>query len=173
MEITAFIISSLALLFTLYSFWWMNWRLGNLVVSAPRTYAAGTGDNKLLIEIPLVLYNSGPKPIIVENLQLRFQDEQFKIPPLFFNATVDKLGTDENRAFATQFAVPGNKTLSLICEFQARTDFKFGEAEYLLSLEARINEKDWVLVKEFEIKVSLASAVILSEGKLHVADNHA
>jgi hypothetical protein len=35
----AVIISIAALAFTVFSFWWMNWRKGKLIVGPPRTFA--------------------------------------------------------------------------------------------------------------------------------------
>ncbi|MGD8784921.1 MAG: hypothetical protein PVG75_10810, partial [Thioalkalispiraceae bacterium] len=94
------------------------------------------------------------------------------VPPLFFNATVAKIGTDENRAFATQFAVPGNATITIICEFQTKSDFGFSERNYPLSLDAKLNERDWETIKRFTLNVSQNDALVLVQGKLRVSDNH-
>ena len=75
MNYSALIISTLALLFTIFSFWWMNWRTGILRVGTPRSYAAfGSVENKMVLEFPFVFFNDGPIPIIVQNLRLVFHD---------------------------------------------------------------------------------------------------
>src|SRR5688572_21193856 len=107
MTYAALIISITALLFTVFSFWWMNWRTGNLRVGRPRTFAAfGSQDGKVVLEFPLIFFNDGPIPIFVQNLRLIFLEEK-QPRPLNFIAIVKKLGTDEDRAFATQFPVDG------------------------------------------------------------------
>jgi hypothetical protein len=168
---TGIFVSVLALLFTLYSFWWMNWRKGDLVVGAPRTCAAACSQGKVIFWLPLVLYNSGPRPILIENLQLRLLDEGGQ--PLFFNAISKKLGSDEDREFATQFPIEGNKTLRVICEFQKKDhNFGFCKKVYCLALDARLDEKDWIQIKEFKIPVNEASAVALATGRMHTIDAH-
>jgi len=39
-SIVALFISVFALLFTIFSFWWMNWRRGKIIVGSPRSFAA-------------------------------------------------------------------------------------------------------------------------------------
>ena len=114
MNYPALTISILALLFTVFSFWWMNWRIGKLHVSAPRTYAAfGSLEAKMVLEFPFVFFNDGPIPIIVQNLRLVFPDET-QLRPLIFMATVKEVGNHQDRAFATQFPVRGREALLLL-----------------------------------------------------------
>lgn len=117
----ALIISILALIFTVLSFWWMNWRTGHLHVSGPRSYAAkGALDGRLILRFPFVFFNDGPMPIIIQNLRLIFVEENDG-RPLKFAATVKKIRTsdeDQERDFAVQFPVRGREALPLICEFQ-------------------------------------------------------
>lgn len=116
MNYPALIISSLALLFTIVSFWWMNWRRGKLIVGAPRSFAAkGSQQGNLIITLPLVFYNNGASAIVVQNLRLLLLHEDSDSRPLFFNATLEKLLIDEGRAFATQFPVRGREAIGLIC----------------------------------------------------------
>jgi hypothetical protein len=65
-------IGVLALLFTIFSFWWMNWRRGKLNVGSFRMFAAGKGvegsadsKNLVIVSLPLVLWNSGARPLLV------------------------------------------------------------------------------------------------------------
>ncbi len=111
-------ISVFALLFTIFSFWRMNWRAGKLNLSAPRSYTAfGSLKGKMILEFPFVFFNDGHLPIIVQNLRLIFSDKK-QSQPLNFMATVKKLGNPENRTIATEFPVLGREALLLICEFQ-------------------------------------------------------
>jgi len=71
LETAALVISGLALLFSVASFYWMNWRRGRILVGPPKSFAAvGSQDAKLIIRLPLVFFNSGAIPIVVQDLQL-------------------------------------------------------------------------------------------------------
>jgi hypothetical protein len=156
----ALVISVLALLFTVFSFWWMNWRRGRLHVGEPRSYAAfGSNEGKLVIEIPLIFFNSGPIPRIVRNLRLVPLSGDVN-DPLVFTATVEKLGTDEGRTFATQIPVRGREAQLLICEFQRSPgQLVFEEGAYPFSLQAQLDKKDkWKDLLIFNLNVSAQSA---------------
>lgn len=156
MNYPAIIISILALLFTVLSFWWMNWRTGKLHVGSPRAYAAfGSQDGKMVLEFPFVFFNDGPLPIIVQNLRLLFLHET-QPRSLNFIATVKKLGKDEDRSFATQFPVRGREALLLICEFQREPGgMAFEARNYPMELQAKIgNAKEWRRICRFSLNVS-------------------
>jgi hypothetical protein len=72
---TPIVIAVAALVFTIGSFWWMNARTGRLIVTAPRSYAITTQENRMILLLPLVFYNSGPVPYVVRDLRVRFGDE--------------------------------------------------------------------------------------------------
>lgn len=152
----ALVISILALIFTVFSFWWMNWRKGKLHVTTPRSYAAfGSVERKMVVEFPFVFFNDGPIPIIVQNLRILFLDED-EAQPLNFNATVRKLGTDEDRAFATQFPVRGREAVLLICEFQREPGgMVFKSQSYRLELQAKLGKsKKWKRLTRFPLTVT-------------------
>jgi len=137
MSAIALVISILALAFTTFSFWWMNWRKGSLEIGNIRTYAAVSSINELLIEIPIIFFNPGALPVLTENLRLTFPDRGGPHTALHFNATVDKLGTEDGRAFATPFAVHKGQALLKICEFQrTRSGFQFEVQDYEIQIEA-------------------------------------
>jgi hypothetical protein len=152
----ALIISTLALLFTIFSFWWMNWRKGKLQVGTPRSYAAfGSLEGRMVLEFPFVFFNDGPTPIIVQNLRLVFSDQK-QSQPLTFIATVKEIGNHQNRAFATQFPVRGREALLLICEFQREPGGMIFEAHnYPMELQARLdNSKKWKKICGFNLNVA-------------------
>jgi hypothetical protein len=156
MNYSALIISTLALLFTVFSFWWMNWRTGKLHVGSPRSYAAfASKHGKMVLEFPFVFFNDGPMAIIVQNLRLAFLHET-QPHPLFFNATVKKLGTDEDRSFATQFPVRGREAKLLICEFQRTPGgMVFEVRNYPMELQDKLgNAKKWKTICCFSLNIS-------------------
>ncbi|MEU1360114.1 hypothetical protein ABZ356_09760 [Micromonospora zamorensis] len=67
------IIALAALAFTITSFWWMNVRRGSLSAHRPHTFAAAVAPDKVLINLPLVFYNDGAAPIVLQNLRLRLE----------------------------------------------------------------------------------------------------
>ena len=156
MYYSAFIISILALLFTIFSFWWMNWRTGKLRVGAPRTYAAlGSLEGQTILEFPFVFFNDGPMPIIVKNLRLVFPNET-QPRPLVFTATVRELGRNEDRSFATQFPIRGREAKLMICEFQREQGGMVFEARsYSMELQAQLgNSNLWRCICSFMLHVS-------------------
>lgn len=156
MNYAPLVISVLALLFAVISFWWMNWRIGRLIVGAPRSYAAiGSLDEQMVLEFPFVFFNDGPMPIIVQNLRIVFSNET-QSHPLGFTATVKRLGRDEDRSVATQFPVRGREALYLICEFQREPgSMLFAVGSYPVELHAQLgNETRWKSICHFTIDVS-------------------
>jgi len=165
MNYPALIISTLALLFTVFSFWWMNWRKGKLQVGTPRTYAAfGSLEGKMVLEFPFVFFNNGPIPIIVQNLRLVFSEDK-ESRPLNFIATVKKLGKDEERAFATQFPIRGREALLLICEFQRSPGGMIFESNnYPMELHAKLdNSKKWKRICNFNLNVTEKSLPAINQ----------
>jgi len=92
-NIAALVISALAMLFTLFSFWWMHWRRGKTIVGPPRSFAAtSSGKGELLmVQLPLVFYNNGAASQVVQNLRLSLVQNQNRSAVLYFNNTVPDL----------------------------------------------------------------------------------
>ncbi len=123
----ALLVSILALFFTVVSFWWLHASPGRLRTWEPRSYAVAAthGDSeKLQLRLPLVLYNDGATPIVVEQLRVAMLPEVAEDPSFTLQAIHPALyGSNDNRQFATAFSVPGRTTLERTFEFQrARWD---------------------------------------------------
>lgn len=164
MSLIAIVMSVLALAFTTFSFWWMNWRNGYLKVGNIRTYAAVSNGNQLIIELPIIFFNPGALPVLVENLRLTFPDRGGPHTALYFNATVEKIGTDEGRAFATPFAIHKGQAVLKICEFQRlRSGFAFEEEDYEIAIEALLDgTSNWKVIKMFHLKVRESQLKVLN-----------
>lgn len=156
LETAALLISGFALLFSIASFYWMNWRRGRIHVGPPKSYVTmGSQDAKLTMKLPLVFFNSGAIPIVIQDLQLVFVGE--KSPdPLVFTATSPMLEKSEGRALAFQFPVRGREAASLICEFQrVPGNLLFDQQTYRLDLEAKLDKATkWKQIASFELHVS-------------------
>jgi hypothetical protein len=159
-EIFSLVLSSVAILIGLYNFWWLHWRRGKLKVGGPRSFAAfSSPEAKMVITLPFIFQNTGPKPVIIQNLRLAFEESEFG-KPLNFVATVDALGKDEGRKFATQFAVHRNDLITLNCEFQREPGrLTFQARSYAMILEAKISDEDnWRIIHRFPLNVSNKAA---------------
>jgi len=175
MNYSALIISILALLFTVFSFWWMNWRRGKLIIGSPRSFAATcqgeVGD--LIVQLPLVFYNTGATAQIVQNLRLTLEQEEKKSFSLYFNNTLSNLASNENREWARQFAVEGRKSYSSIFVFQREPGkFVFKPPKCTAILEAKLNEKDkWETLLTFTMQTPKSAIGPLNSGQLIAHDN--
>lgn len=146
----AFIISALALLFTIISFWYMNWRKGKLVIAPPLSYAlAAEKGGLLLMVIPLVFYNSGAASRVVRNLRLMLEQDNIKSEPVTFSATVSDLldgkFSDGTRQWPRQFAIEGRKSHSGYFEFQKTpSEFVPSQGKCQAIMEAKLDgNKKW------------------------------
>lgn len=151
---TAALISLAALGFTLYSFWWMNWRKGTLRVFVPSASASVVIAGKMVFHLPIIFFNDGPTSKIIRNLRLRFLQEP-PTPPMKFVATIAKVGTDEDRAFATQFPVRGQEAKLIICDFQRNpADLLPQAGAYAMELEGILKEgREWTRLASFSLTI--------------------
>lgn len=120
LSLLAIIVSACAVSFTIFSFWWLHARQGNLKAIEPHSFAAMAISSVVLkLRFPLVLYNTGPKPIIVQDFLLRFPDEPKSILPLPWRATYLKLRPDgdHGKKLPTVFVVPGRSAEPHFIEF--------------------------------------------------------
>jgi hypothetical protein len=156
MENPAIWISIFALIFTIYSFWWMNWRQGKLIVGTPRSYAAcGTKGAKLFLEFPFDFYNKGPLPIIIRNMRLLILNDDSDIP-LIFTAVVNNLGNPKDRSVATQIVISGREANVIICDFiRSPGELIFEKKIYQIELQAKLNNKtNWKRLLTFPMTVT-------------------
>jgi len=113
------VISCLALGFTIGAFWVLNARQGRLKSFEPHTFAAGfTLGGEVRLRFPLVLYNTGAKPIVVQNMRLSFPKE-VSSEPLHWTTTRIRIKptSDDGHEFPAVFSVPGRSTLQMFVEF--------------------------------------------------------
>lgn len=175
MEFAAILISILALMFTVASFWYMNWRPGVLHIGRIRSYAAIAAEPHLVIAIPVAFSNRGALPVLVDNLRLRLPDHGDALTALWFDATVAKLGSQsEGRQLAIPFVVHGGDVVVKVCEFRRqRSGFVFEEGRYKVAIDVRTDrDESWVESKSFELSVPAPKVKVLnSEFRAHEAIN--
>ena len=161
---TPVIVSVLALLFAALSFWWMNWRPARLEVGDLRHFAAGKATegaadepNVVIVTLPLILFNSGARSLVIESLRL-VGTHSTKIGQLEFERVDSHLGTvpagekSESDYFFLPVALSANEVIKRNFVFERRTqEFAYGSLLYHLHLEAKLSgRRDWVKVKDIE-----------------------
>ena len=135
----------------------MNWRKGSLRLSSNlRSYAGCAASNKLVLQVPLIFFNTGAVPIVIENLRIKFEELPEDNKYLFFNAVSKSLASDEGRAFAKPFAVKSNDVVELVCEFQKEnTSFKFEAKNYTFDMEMLEGCKaKWSTLKKYNLYIA-------------------
>ncbi|QEU94501.1 hypothetical protein [Streptomyces kanamyceticus] len=160
-------VAACALVFTVASFWWINARQGDLKVWEPHSFAAAVTSKIARIRFPLVLYNTGAKPIVVLDLRLRFLDEPGSALVLPWTSTRDRLRPEEADDFRLPacFAVTGRTAEQLFIEFGAPFPAFVPEArDYKVVVEAKLGYRklrhrtlgrrgDWQALVVFPLRV--------------------
>jgi len=150
-------IALLALIFTVGSFWWMNARRGRLSSYAPHSFAAGiTGEVVLLLRLPLVFFNSGAKPIVVQDLRLVLPSEEQAVLALPWRCSREQLKPEstDGPKMPSVFAVPGGQVRETFIEFGGPfPDFHLEARDYVVRVEALLGHKvGWHQMVEFTLR---------------------
>ncbi len=161
-------VSILALVFTILSFWWMNWRPGSLSVGNLQGFIAGRGTilsasepnepNFWVMGLPLILLNRGASPLVVESLRLvpshgtpgeLLLFERTETPAWTENPQKEKIERDP--MFLPR-AIKANDVTSANFVFNAQKSTRKYEARlYHYALEAKLTgHRDWQKVKDLE-----------------------
>src|SRR5215469_2572519 len=114
----AVIIAVCALIFTVASFWWINVRRGRLKSFEPHTFSAAVSQDEVRLLFPLVLYNTGAAPIVVQSFRMRFLDESDS-KALRWVATRQQIAPGkEDWKFPAVFSVAGRTAYQTFVEFK-------------------------------------------------------
>jgi len=175
MSSAALLISIFALFFTIFSFWWMNWRKGKIIVGPTRSFAATSKseDDLLIIQLPLVFYNDGAASQVIQNLRLTLVQNGNRSAILYFNNTVPDLVNTKTREWARQFAVEGRKSYSSVFVFQWKPgNFIFHKGKCQAILEGKLNnDEKWKKMLTFDLQISAKSVNTMNSGQLIPYDN--
>lgn len=170
-DLAAILISILALIFAVGSFWWMNWRKGSLKIGAPRSYAITNTDAALTLQLPFIFFNNGPLPIFVRNLRIVFPDENPQ-EQVVFQGVVEKLGSTDMR-MATQFPVRGLESqLNIYVFIKQGSRLRLEPRSYRLELQATLDESsDWATISRFRLNIGEEEIETIRTQKLRPRDN--
>jgi hypothetical protein len=151
-ELAAVVVSVVAVLFTVGSFWWEHARLGRLIASTPQQYGSIIQDGTLVVRLPVVLLNTGARTIAVQTLRLRFLDGARR--SLQWVAECDEMFSRDVR-FRRAFAVRGPDSRDVILQFQ-RHEFENGERADAVRLQLEpifLDQRSWKRLVEFSLPV--------------------
>jgi hypothetical protein len=153
------LIATLALLFTIGSFWWINARQGKLRSFPPHSFAFGGDTRVVVLRLPLVLHNTGPIPIIVQDMRLSFPKGTGSDPlPWRASNSQIKPDTNDGRQLPAVFSVPGRQAQQHFIEFGIQStnplpgvDLK--AQEYRVSVEVlQGHERKWRPLVSFPLQ---------------------
>jgi hypothetical protein len=151
----AVLIAICALLFTVASFWWLNARRGRLRSFEPHTFSAGIPSHVARLRFPVVLYNTGAVPIVVQNLRLRFPRERDS-EPLPWVASRSQIRPDEHEShdFPAVFSVPGRTAHQIFVEFGGPSlGFTLESRDYPTLIEVKLgHKKKWKRLLRFTFR---------------------
>ncbi|MFJ5530275.1 hypothetical protein [Streptomyces sp. NPDC093261] len=154
----ASVVSVCALVFTVASFWWINARQGHLKSWEPHSFAAIVHPSLACLRLPLVLHNTGAKPIVVQDLVLTFPHEPASHLPLLWKSSPSRLepGPGEELKLPAGFAVAGREAKQLFIEFEAPFSGFVAEArDYTVRIEARVgHRRGWRPLLTFTLRAA-------------------
>src|SRR4030095_13763081 len=105
------IVPCLALVVTIGFFWTLNARQGRLKSFEPHSFAFVIEPLTLiaLVRLPLVPYNTGAKPIIVQNIRLSFPKEAQRVSPMPWRTARSQIKPEgsEDHALPAVFSISG------------------------------------------------------------------
>ncbi|OAK66911.1 hypothetical protein A3K87_05035 [Variovorax paradoxus] len=165
------VISCLALLFTVVSFWWMQWRPGNLVIADLQHFAAGRGwvggsdePNGWFVGLPLIMLNTGASPLVLESLRLT-PAKGNPASQLIFNGVDTMLWSadpdeksEHDFTYLPRIIKPNGALAANVQFLWTPSELKYEARRYHFFLEAKISgARDWQKVKDIELNFSGAS----------------
>ena len=112
-------IASLALLFTVGSFYWIQARKGRLKLYPVVTFSAQMTKDRLVLRIPVITFNSGALPRVVTALRLVATDERGASVVMdcqTFRKTVGPV-KDDLEDMAHAYSVPGRQVVTKYAHF--------------------------------------------------------
>ena len=114
----ALTVSIIALVFTIASFWWINARRGKLKSFEPLSFAALIRSKDSIFRLPLILYNTGAKAIVIQNFRMSFPNEKDIISPFVWRTTRSALQphANEETNLPAGFSVPGRTAQQVFLE---------------------------------------------------------
>ena len=162
----------MALIFTVASFWWLNARSGRLIVFSVVAFAGYITTQKLTVQIPVVVHNTGAKPRVIRALRLQGVDQSGEIFQLEAQTFQMKLEPgNDGMDFAHAFAVGGRSVVTKYVRFSTENVPQLAPgASIKLVLQGLVDERDaWVGLKTLDIFIGIliSSFITMSNNPDH------
>lgn len=112
-------IASLALLFTIISFWWIHARRGRIISYPIIVFSGYVNKDTLRLRLPIVIHNTGAKPTVVRGLALKYSDASghtIEMPAEGFHTSVKPGATFED--FMHAYVIPGRTVVTKYVTFK-------------------------------------------------------
>lgn len=110
------------------------------------------------LRLPLVLHNTGAKPIVVQDFRLTFPDEPASHLPLLWMSSPSRLqpGPEDEPKLPAGFAVAGREAKQLLIEFEAPfSGFLPEPRDYKVQLQVRVgHRKGWRSLLTFTLRAA-------------------
>ena len=144
MQIASLVISTLALAFTVGSFWWM-WARRTPIVSFPVTaYAAAYANDTFRVRLPIVLANPGAAMRVVVDARLRLEGS-YGTSTLKWGLTRRTLqpASDDVEDFPTPQTISGRSASRIHMEFRGDLGERLPEpTDYKFTLELLVDQSE-------------------------------
>ena len=111
----ALVLSLCAIVFTIFSFWWLNARRGKVIAVGPQYVFGQFKQEKLAIQLPIVLQNTGPSSIVISAFTIKFLETQ-KDKLIWVGFSTDPL--DGEFSFKKPVVLKGFDAVQTILYFQ-------------------------------------------------------
>jgi hypothetical protein len=152
------VVSGLALLFTVGTFWWLNARPGRLRMTEIRTFAAAVRPSRALLRIPVTLYNTGAKPLVVADLRLSLISAGLSSVSTATNFRKSiRTSGDDVEDFPHPFVVPGRSVVTKFVEFAPTPTTMATGQPAVARLEVLVSYRGWRRAGECVIRTDSIS----------------
>ena len=146
-------VASLALFFTVASFWWLHVRKGEIRGFEPTTFLLLMGSPpRMSLRLPLVVYNSGARDRVVRELRCVVSGarEPVILDWASFHRTIEGKA-DDHEDMAAPFAVRGRTAERHMVQFTGlMPDGALSAREYEVVIEGRLDAKSrWTGLTQF------------------------
>lgn len=164
-------LSAFTVAFTLFSFWRMYYRRGQIkVLGVPRSYyrlqSVTDDDATVVLGLPLIFYNTGAVPLLVQNLRLDLTAPLVSHPWRFlFTARLSEISfrMDQTRYLPSQFAILPRQPTAIACEFQAKNvpvkDLPMNPLSFNAIITGSVNGS-WKQLSGFILRLSVNDGVL-------------
>ena len=133
------LVSVLALVFTVGSFWWINVHRGRLESYEPQVYSGYILRNGFRLRLPLTIYNTGARALTVIDLRVVFVDAAVTVPVITFRHSIKPLSGDV-ADFAHPFPVPARQAVTRFVEFGRENWAPEKATKYRVRVEVRTGD---------------------------------